>query len=160
MGARDYHFIDRWRVKATVDEVYDVVAGPGTDLPRWWPTVYSDARELAKGGERDVGAVFSVRGRGWMPYRLKLTFTKTADNRPDGYTLAVAGDLEGTGEWSFVQDGEWVDVTFDWRVRANKAGVRQLSPLLKPLFRSNHRWSMREGEKALRTELRRRRAGP
>jgi hypothetical protein len=27
----------------------------------------------------------------------------------------------------------------------NKAGVRQLTPVLRPLFRSNHAWTMRRG---------------
>ena len=55
MAAADYHFVDRWRVKATIEEVADIIGAKGTDLPRWWPSTYSDAIELepgdADGGE-------------------------------------------------------------------------------------------------------------
>ena len=30
----------------------------------------------------------------------------------------------------------------------NKAGVKQLSPVLRPLFRWNHNWTMRRGEES------------
>ena len=37
----------------------------------------------------------------------------------------------------------------DFRPRVNKPGVRQLTPLLRPLFRSNHAWAMRRGQERL-----------
>lgn len=160
MAAADYHFVDRWRVQGTIEEVSDIIGAKGTDLPRWWPSTYSDAVELEAGEPGGTGSVFTIRGRGWLPYALHLRFTGVEANRPHGFTLAVAGDLEGTGEWTFVQDGEYVDITFDWRVRVNKAGVRQLSPLLKPVFRSNHRWTMVQGERSLAIELARRHGEP
>lgn len=156
MAAADYHFVDRWRVKATIEEVADIIGASGTDLPRWWPSTYSNAIELDPGDDAGIGNIFTIRGRGWLPYSLRLRFTVLESNKPHGFVLAVAGDLEGTGEWTFVQDGEFADITFDWRVRVNKAGVRQLSPLLKPLFRSNHHWTMVQGERSLEIELMRR----
>jgi len=60
--------------------------------------------------------------------------------------------------WTFVQEGAWVGVTFDWRLRVEKMGVKELSPLLKPIFAANHRWAMRRGEESLKLELARRRA--
>ena len=52
----------------------------------------------------------------------------------------------------------FVDITYDWRLRAEKPLLRRLSFLLKPLFASNHRWAMAQGEQSLRLELLRRRA--
>ena len=72
--------------------------------------------------------------------------------------MEATGDLEGTGIWNFEQDGTHVNITYDWTIRANKPVVQKLSFLLKPIFRSNHHWTMRRGEASLKLELLRRRA--
>jgi hypothetical protein len=51
-----------------------------------------------------------------------------------------------------------VEMTYDWRLRAEKPLLRNLSFLLKPLFEANHRWAMARGEESLKLELARRRA--
>jgi len=51
-----------------------------------------------------------------------------------------------------------VNLTYDWRIRAEKPLLRWLSPLLKPLFAANHRWAMAQGERSLARELARRAA--
>jgi hypothetical protein len=51
-----------------------------------------------------------------------------------------------------------VDVSYDWRIRADKPLLRWLSFLLKPVFRWNHHWAMARGEESLRAELVRRRS--
>jgi hypothetical protein len=60
--------------------------------------------------------------------------------------------------WTFRQDGPFVDIEYDWRIRAEKPLLRSLSFLLKPIFEANHRWAMARGEESLRLELARRRA--
>jgi hypothetical protein len=72
--------------------------------------------------------------------------------------MDATGDLAGRGIWIFEQDGPFVNVTYDWTIRANKPIVEKLSFLLKPIFRSNHNWTMRKGEESLKLELLRRRA--
>ena len=64
----------------------------------------------------------------------------------------------GRGIWSFKQDGPQVNITFDWRILAEKPLLRWLSFLFKPMFATNHRWAMSQGEQSLRLELLRRRA--
>jgi hypothetical protein len=59
--------------------------------------------------------------------------------------------------WSLKPDGEWTDVVFDWRLRAEKALLRWLSWIMKPVFSANHRWAMDRGEESLRREVERRR---
>jgi hypothetical protein len=97
-------------------------------------------------------------GHGWLPYTLHLTFRKTEDHYPNGFSVAVSGDLNGSGVWTFTADAPSVNVTFDWIVRADKPILRWFSPLFKPVFASNHRWTMRRGQESLRLELLRRRA--
>ena len=157
MPTNDYHFIDKWRVEADVREVADIIED-APSLPRWWPSVYFEVREIEPGGDGGVGKLIALRAGGWLPYTLRLNFRTIASRYPNGFTMEAFGDLEGKGIWIFEQDGTQVNITYDWTVNANKAFIRRLSFLLKPIFRSNHNWTMRRGEESLKLELLRRRA--
>ena len=153
----DYHFVTRWRVHGTVREVSDILSAV-EDLPRWWPAVYLDVRELEPGDELGIGKRVSLHTRGWLPYTLRWQFRVTHSREPYGYTFEAFGDFVGRGIWTFEQDGAWVNMTYDWKVRAEKSLLRYLSGLLKPIFSANHRWAMAKGEESLRLELARRNA--
>jgi hypothetical protein len=43
--------------------------------------------------------------------------------------------------------------TLDWRPSVNHALIRSLTPVLRPLFRSNHNGSMRYDERQIREYL-------
>ena len=77
---------------------------------------------------------------------------------PAGFKLVAHGDFEGMGVWTLTQDGEHVDVTYDWRILAEKPLLRYGSFVLRPFFAANHRWATARGEESLALELRRRRA--
>jgi hypothetical protein len=157
VSATDYNFIDRWRVEAEVKEVADILED-AMSLPVWWPSVYFEVKEIEPGGEGGVGKLISLRAGGWLPYTLRIEF-RTAESRyPNGFSMDATGDLEGKGVWTFTPDGPFVEVTYDWTVRANKPIIDKLSFLLQPIFRSNHNWTMRRGEESLKLELLRRRA--
>jgi hypothetical protein len=157
MPTNDYHFVDRWRVKASIKEVADILED-APSLSTWWPSVYFDVAELEPGGEGGVGKLISLRAGGWLPYTLRIKFRTTESRYPNGFSMDATGDLEGEGIWTFEQDGPSVNVTYDWTIRANKPIIDKLSFLLKPIFRSNHNWTMKRGEESLRLELLRRRA--
>ena len=70
MASNEYHFLTSWRVPGTCDEVSSIL-GEALDLPRWWPAVYLDVRELEPGDETGVGKVIALYTRGWLPYRLR-----------------------------------------------------------------------------------------
>ena len=156
MASNDYAFVTRWRVAGTVAEVHEVLADAAS-LPRWWPSVYLEVQVLSPGDAAGVGKTVELLTQGWLPYRLRWKFV-TTEVRPDGFTLEASGDFEGRGVWTFVQAGDGVDVTYDWRIQARKPILRSLSWLLKPVFAANHRWAMARGERSLALELRRRRA--
>lgn len=158
MKSNDYHFITRWRVKSTVEEVSEVL-GDAKDLVRWWPSVYLEVRELEPGDEQGIGKVISLYTKGWLPYTLRWKFRVTESRSPYGFSLEAFGDFVGRGIWTFEQDGEWVNITYDWKIRADKPLLRTLSFILKPLFSANHLWAMEQGEKSLKLELSRRQAG-
>ena len=157
MIANDYHYITHWRIKGTVKEVSEVLS-QATDLVRWWPSVYLDVQEAAAGDENGIGRVIQLYTKGWLPYTLRWSFRVTESRYPHGFTLEAWGDLVGRGIWTFEQNGDWVDITYDWNIRADKPLLKYLSFLLKPIFGANHQWAMRMGEESLKLELMRRHA--
>ena len=148
MSTNEYHFVTRWRVETTAEEVFDTLENP-KDLVRWWPAVYLDVKEAEPG-------VFELHTKGWLPYTLRWRLRRLEARRPHGFSLEAWGDFDGKGVWTFEQDGNYVDVTYDWRIKAEKPLLRWLSFLLKPIFSANHRWAMAQGEKSLKKELARR----
>ena len=157
MAKNEYHFITHWQVEGDVQEVSDILEDVPS-LARWWPSVYLDVNILEPGDERGVGKVVSLYTKGWLPYRLRWQFRVTESRAPYGSTLEAWGDFNGRGIWTLEQVGPMVNVTYDWKIRADKPLLRYLSILLKPIFAANHRWAMAKGEKSLKLELARRRA--
>ena len=157
MVANEYHFITHWHIKGTVKEVSEVLS-QATDLVRWWPSVYLDVQEAEAGDENGIGKVIHLYTKGWLPYTLRWSFRVTESEYPYGFTLEAWGDFVGRGIWTFEQDGEWVDITYDWKIRADKPLLKYFSFLFKPIFGANHRWAMRMGEESLKLELMRRQA--
>jgi hypothetical protein len=158
MPTNDYHFVDRWRVEGNVSEVADIIEN-ALSLPGWWPSVYFEVKQIEPGeGNHGVGRLISLRAGGWLPYTLRINFRTVESRYPHGFSMDATGDLEGKGIWTFEQDGSFVNVTYDWTIRANKSIIEKLSFLLKPIFRSNHNWTMRRGHESLKLELLRRRA--
>jgi hypothetical protein len=157
MDASVYHFVTHWRFPGTCGEVADVIGEP-TSLPQWWPSVYLSVEELAPARSDGTGRRARLVTKGFLPYTLQWDLVVVAANYPNGLTIEASGDFEGRGVWTFTQDGAFVDVTYDWRVRARKPILQEMSFLLKPLFAANHRWAMAQGEESLTLELARRRA--
>ena len=82
-----YDFVTRWRVKATCEEVSEILSD-ALDLKRWWPAVYLDVSELKPGDpDTGVGRQIALYTKGWLPYTLRWTFTVTENRRPHGFTL-------------------------------------------------------------------------
>ena len=156
-SAKQYHFITRWRVEGTCGEVADVLGDP-LAFPRWWPSVYLDVHQVEPPDARGLGRRVSIWSKGFLPYTIRWESGTTESRYPHGFTVVARGDFDGRGVWTFEQNGPFVDITYDWRLRAEKPLLRNLSFLLKPLFEANHRWAMAQGEDSLKLELLRRRA--
>lgn len=152
MGIVEYHFVTQWRVRAAPKEVYEILGDP-LDLPRWWPDVYLEATEVSPADQDGLKRVVRLKTKGFLPYRLDWQFRVTEVTPYAGFALEATGDFVGTGRWSFFADGEWTDITFDWRIAAEKPLLKNLSFALRPLFSWNHRWAMNRGLKSLEKEL-------
>lgn len=155
-ATNDYHFITVWRVESTIDEVSTILSD-AAELVRWWPSVYLEVKVLEPGDERGLGKMVSLYTKGWLPYTLRWSFRVT-EIRSDGFTLVASGDFEGRGIWTFEQNGAWVNITYDWKIKAEKPLLRYFSFIMKPLFSANHRWAMAKGEESLKLEIARRHA--
>src|SRR5438093_7132251 len=107
MSSNEYHIVTEWRARGTVDEVADILR-EATDLPRWWPSVYLNVKEIEPGDKNGVGRVVALHTKGWLPYTIRWTFRVTEANYPYGFSLEAWGDLVGRGIWTLRQEGEWV----------------------------------------------------
>jgi hypothetical protein len=145
-----YHFLTRWRVAAKAEEVYDILSQP-VEYPRWWPSVYLAVRELTHSRIR-------LHTKAWLPYTLTWEAVTIEKRRPNLLAIRALGDFEGRGVWSIVEDGEFTDITFDWKLAADKPLLRYLSFALRPAFEANHRWAIEQGLRSLELELARGRA--
>lgn len=152
MPSNEYHFITDWRVEGAINEVADILKA-ADELPRWWPSVYLDVKVLEAGDKDGIGKVVSLHTKGWLPYTLRWQFRVTESRYPHGFSLEAWGDFNGRGIWTLDQDGPNVNVTYDWKIRADKPLLRSLSFLFKPIFSANHRWAMARGEESLKIEL-------
>lgn len=157
MPDNEYQFISRWRVEGTCGEVADVLGDP-IALTRWWPSVYLDVQRIRPSDAHGVGGRVRLHTKGWLPYTLRWEFEVVESRYPHGFTIVANGDFDGRGVWAFTQEGPFVDIVYDWRIRAEKPLLRNLSFLLRPIFEANHRWAMAQGEESLKLELARRRA--
>ena len=152
-----YEFVTRWRVEGTCGEVADILGDP-VGLARWWPAVYLDVHEIDPPNADGLGRRVRLLTKGWLPYTLRWEFVVTESRYPYGFAIEASGDFVGRGVWTFVQDDRFVDINYDWRIQAEKPLLKILSPVLRPLFATNHRWAMAQGEASLKLELLRRRA--
>jgi hypothetical protein len=156
--AAEYHFVTSWTIPGTAEEVAEVLGDP-LALPRWWPSVYLEVREIAPGDPvTHVGRVIGLFTKGWLPYTLRWQFTVTEARGAAGFTLVADGDFVGTGVWTLAQHGDVVNVEYDWRIRADKPLLRYGTLVMRPIFSANHRWAMARGEESLKLELQRRHA--
>ena len=135
---------------AATEEVYDILSQP-VDYPRGWPSVYLAVRELTPSRVR-------LHTKGWLPYTLTWEAVTVEKRPPNLLAIRALGDFEGRGIWSILQDGEFTDITFDWKLTADKPLLRYLSFALRPAFEANHRWAMEQGLRSLELELARGRA--
>ncbi len=156
MTGSDYHLLARWELEASPREVFDLIADAAS-YPRWWPSVFLEARVLEPGDARGVGRLVEVRTATFLLLSLRWRYRVTAAHAPGLLAVETSGDLEGLGLWTFEGRGRSTVVRFNWRGRVMRAPFRQLPTFLGPLTRSCDRWAMERGFTSLLLEVWRRR---
>jgi uncharacterized protein YndB with AHSA1/START domain len=148
--AAAYRFLDRWVVPHEIERVFAAVGEP-LAYPEWWSDVFLAA--TGDGGPPQPGNRTSVVARGFLPYRLRFTLECVEVEQPTRICSRLSGDFEGTGEWRLREEQDMTHCELDWRPVVAKPFVRQLTPVLRPLFRANHNWTMRRGQQRILERL-------
>lgn len=143
----EYSFTTTWRFQAPVERVWSAV----TDVerwPQWWRGVEAVTR-VSPGGPLGVGAVYRYTWKSRLPYRLTFVMETTAVELFRSVEGRAQGELEGTGRWSFDQQGSVTTTRYDWNVRTAEAWMNWLAPLARPVFGWNHDVIMEWGRQGL-----------
>ncbi len=104
MTGTDYHILTRWELEASPQEVFDLIAD-APSYPRWWPSVFLEARVLEPGDDRGVGRLVEVRTATFLLLSVSWRYRVTAVHAPDRLAVEASGDLEGLGLWTFEARG-------------------------------------------------------
>jgi uncharacterized protein YndB with AHSA1/START domain len=144
-------FKDEWDVDAPQEAVFEALAD-GRKYPEWWKPVYIDVEGDC---EPSLGCITHQHFKGKLPYTLKTTSEIVAYNPPNSFSVKVVGDLTGTGVWTLTPTDGKVHIRFDWTVIADRALLRYLTPILRPVFRWNHNWSVKRAIEGLEPYARR-----
>lgn len=162
MAANVFRFEESWKIPgASIEDVYDVLSR-GELLPLWWKGVYLEAERLDGDGPPKIGDRIRARARGFLPYRLSFMIEATELSPPRCVAVKTSGDFDGswTARIRPSDDGPGdVHVDLTWEVTVLRPILKLLSPLLRPAFAWNHRWTTPRGERGLREYLARRGAG-
>lgn len=154
--ANEYVFIDEWDVDAPPEQVFLALADAST-YPEWWKPVYI---EVDADGPPEQGRVSHHHFKGRLPYTLRTRSEIVRYEPPNELEVAVVGDLTGKGVWTLTPRDGGVHVRFDWRVIADRPLLRYLTPILRPVFRWNHNWSVKRAIEGLEPYAKARSASP
>jgi hypothetical protein len=153
MASNVYHFEDHWHVPYPCEIVWDLLSR-SSDYPLWWGDVYLSATPLNGDAEPRIGSRVAVVAKGKLPYKLRFTIETTKLQRPALIEFAATGDFRtDASRWILRPNGSGTDVTLDWNPIVEKPIIKLLSPLLKPLFRWNHDWTMKIGQQRIVSHL-------
>jgi quercetin dioxygenase-like cupin family protein/uncharacterized protein YndB with AHSA1/START domain len=135
---RPYRFVDEWDVAAPPEAVFNALADTRT-YPLWWRPVYV---KVESAGRVEVGAESRQHFKGRLPYQLHTRSVITELDAARRVTADVDGDLRGRGVWTVTPTAGGTHVRFDWQVHADRKLLRALTPVLRPMFRWNHKWAI------------------
>jgi hypothetical protein len=140
-----YRFRSVWTLRVPAGEVFEVVTDPGT-YPLWWPDIHGVGRV-----DDDTAEVVC---KSVLPYALVFRMHRTEQDLQAGRLLVgMTGDLEGTCRSTVVQRPQGVQLEIVQDVVVNKALLRALAPVARPVFRANHAAMMWRGQRGLRSFL-------
>ena len=91
--------------------------------------------------------------KAYLPYKVNFGLEVVEAERPQRILSNLSKDFDGSGEWTLQETADGTVATLDWRPSVNHPLIRYLTPALRPLFRSNHNWAMRRGERQIRDYL-------
>lgn len=153
VASNAFHFVETWEIpEATPFVVWSVLADAEL-LPLWWGDVYKEVRNLSPGKGPRLGARVRARARGFLPYQLNFELEATELDPGRAVAVRTYGDFDGRWRAVLSPSGTGTHVDLTWDVIVERPILKVLSPLLRPLFAWNHRWTTPRGEAGLRRYL-------
>jgi uncharacterized protein YndB with AHSA1/START domain len=146
-----YKFVDHWYIKAPIDEVYNHISNPRT-YPQWWRW-YDSIRVLKEAPYPYIGGKSELVIRSPFGYRLKIEVETVEASPPNHIKTVSRGELAGTGEWEFRQEGDVTHAIFTWIVETDQPLLNRLEWLLKPVFALSHNLVSGSGHRGLKKLL-------
>jgi uncharacterized protein YndB with AHSA1/START domain len=146
-----YKFVDHWYIKAPIDLVYNHISDPRT-YPQWWHW-YDSIRVIKDAPFPHVGGMSELVIRSPFGYRLKIEVETVEAHPPDRLKTISRGELAGTGEWEFRQEGDVTHAIFTWIVETDQPLLNRLEWLLKPVFALSHNLVSGSGHRGLKKLL-------
>lgn len=146
-----YKFVDHWYIKAPREEVFRYVADART-YPQWWP-VYPKVEVLREVASGQIGGKARLVVKSALGYTLQLEAETVAIDPPHSIKTIATGQLAGTGEWEFLQEGDTTHAIFTWIVESTHPLLNVLEPIAKPLFAWSHDDASRKGHLGLKKLL-------
>ncbi len=151
MRPSEYRLSTIWRLDAPLHAVWAAIHD-SSHWPEWWNSV-EEVAELEAGSTEGVGALQRYTWKGRLPYRVVFDMRITRIEPLVALEGEASGDLEGIGRWRFSTDRGVTVVHYEWRVQTRRGWMNLLAPLVRPLFRWNHDFVMREGGMSLARRL-------
>lgn len=146
-----YKFVDHWYIKAPVETVYEYISNPRT-YPQWWHW-YDSVRITKEVEYPHIGGQAELLIRSPFGYRLKIEVETVAADPPHMLKTVSRGDLAGTGDWEFRQEGDTTHAIWTWIVESNQPLLNRLEWLLKPVFAFSHVLVSGSGHRGLKKLL-------
>lgn len=142
-----YRFDHSWRVEARPDAVLALLEDVG-GYGGWWPAVRVTGGSLAAGSRSG-----DLEIRAPLGYRIRITLTEDAAQRPGELRALISGGLEGWCSWRATSDGAGTRVDFAQEVDVRAPALRLASPVLHGVLAGQHAAVMRAAEHGMRATL-------
>ena len=146
MSMNEYRFRNVWSIEVAAWRLFGALVDLA-NYPAWWPDIRSVRRVDEDTAEFTCRAV--------LPYELVFRLHRAVqDERAGRLRVDLTGDLEGYCEGVVAANQpDAARLEISQRVVVNKALLRRLAPVARPLFRANHAAMMRRGQRGLRSYL-------
>ncbi len=145
-----YSFVTTWKLRCPLENAWDIIYKQ-EEWPNWWKGVQQVT--VLEPGINDIGKKIAYTWKSALPYTLSFYMISRHIDTHHLLEGTAHGDLEGIGLWNFSEDKGITTIECSWDVNTNKKWMNMLAPLLRPLFKWNHRVVMRWGAKGLAKKL-------
>lgn len=155
LAASKFRLVTHWALAAPAEAVWEVLTRP-EDWPGWWRAV-ERVELIEPGGANGLGAYRRFTWRTALPYRICFNMRVTRIEPLSVIEGRADGELSGIGRWTLTPEGgaggDGTRVRYDWIVAVDRAWMRVLAPLLRPVFVWNHSKVMAWGEEGIVRKL-------